>query len=285
MCGIGAFQLVDSEVRFAKPLCQALLRGLEVRGAHASGIAWHENNINKTWVQKSAQRGSLFAKVIDPEVGSTCIVHTRYATQGSPSNNDNNHPIDVGGMVGVHNGHVSNDNTLIAKLPKYTRRGQVDSEAAFAYLQHGPKSEGLSGRLAKIKGGAALMWLNSEGPRKLLHIARLRTSPLCFAHTEAGSVIVASTQPILEKACKDAGLKIGKVTHLDEGVYIRFEKGALIQMGDIPLPEPLPLYAPATTSAGSYRGGVYKSKMDLYLEELEEIEMREMERAMYEGGK
>lgn len=288
MCGIGAFQLVESEVRFARPLCQALLRELEVRGAHASGIAWHENENNKTWVQKSAQRGSLLARVIDQEVGSTCIVHTRYATQGSPADNNNNHPIDVGGMVGVHNGHVSNDNALIAKLSGYTRKGKVDSEAAFAYLQHGPKSDGLSGRLSKIKGGAALIWLNSEGPRKLLHIARLRTSPLCFAHTKAGSVIVASTEHILRTACKQAGLEIDKVTHLDEGVYVRFEKGALIQMGDIPLPEQptpvLPSYAPAKSSAGSYQNGVYRSKLDIYLDELEELELREMENAMWKDG-
>lgn len=276
MCGIGAFQLVEGETQFARPLCQALLRELEVRGTHASGVAWHDNAENKTWVQKSAQRGSLLAKVVDKELGSTCIVHTRYATQGHQSNNLNNHPLDVNGMVGVHNGHVSNDNELISLIPNYKRQGQVDSEAAFAYLQHGPKSLGLAGRLAKINGGAALIWLNSCGPRRLLHIARLRNSPLCFAHTEAGSVIVASTKAILLASCKQAGVKVGEVTELAEGTYVRFENGALTQLGDIPIPEPVraSTYAyggyppkPVVSNTGTYKDGVWKTQLDLFLEE------------------
>ena len=291
MCGIGAFQLAECEFAKARRLAQALLGELQVRGTHASGIAWHSNTENRTWYQKSNIPGAQLAKSLDQEIGGTCIVHTRWATQGSPSNNLNNHPLDVSGIVGVHNGHISNDNELFSLIPKYKRQGQVDSEAAFAYLMHGSRADGLAQRLAKIRGGAALLWLNTNGPRKLLHAARITSSPLCLARTKAGSVILASTKPILIASCKEAGMEIGDVTELDEGVYLRFEKTELIQLGDIPVPTP-PLkvtgrYEPTAgytrqgkLGAGSQTEFGYQTQLDLFLEELDREATADFERSL-----
>ena len=65
-------------------------------------------------------------------------MHTRYATQGIPEWNDNNHPIITGSVVGVHNGHVSNDDWMFKCVEDYVgndvRIAHVDSEAIFAAL-------------------------------------------------------------------------------------------------------------------------------------------------------
>lgn len=42
-----------------------------------------------------------------------CILgNTRDMTKGDPSNNYNSHPIVAGRIIGVHNGHIYNDDNL-----------------------------------------------------------------------------------------------------------------------------------------------------------------------------
>jgi glucosamine 6-phosphate synthetase-like amidotransferase/phosphosugar isomerase protein len=238
MCGIGAFQIVEQEVN-ARRLAQALLKGLTVRGRDASGVAWHDDNEQQTFIQKLDVAGTTLATMLEDEIGSTGIIHTRYATKGDPKNMGNNHPIDARGIIGVHNGHISNDDELFRVVhakSEYRRRAQVDSEAAFAYLMHGPKDEkDLYQRLRDIRGGAALIWLNTRGPRKLLHATRLNSSPLWFGHSKAGSVVLASTETILRNSAKEVGLKYEFVYELKEGEYMRWENGRLIQQVSWPV--------------------------------------------------
>lgn len=232
MCGIGAFQIVEQEIN-AQRLAQALLKGLTIRGRDASGVAWHSDTEQQTYIQKLDVSGRDLANMLDDQLGSTAIIHTRFATQGKPSNMKNNHPIDAGGIVGVHNGHISNDDELFSvvhSVSDYRRQAQVDSEAAFAYLQHGPKQDkDLYQRMRDIKGGAALIWLNTRGPRKLLHATRLNSSPLWFGHTAKGSVVLASTESILRQSAKECGIKFEFVYEFKEGEYMRWENGRLIQ--------------------------------------------------------
>lgn len=231
MCGIGAFQIVEQEIN-AQRLAKALLKGLTIRGRDASGIAWHSDTEQQTYIQKLDVSGRDLANMLDEELGSTAIIHTRFATQGSPANMKNNHPIDAGGIVGVHNGHISNDNELFRTIhadSEYRRKAEVDSEAAFAYLRHGAKDKDLYQRMRDIKGGAALIWLNTRGPRKLLHATRLNSSPLWFGHTAKGSVVLASTKDILMTSAKECGIKFEFVYEFKEGEYMRWENGRLIQ--------------------------------------------------------
>jgi glucosamine 6-phosphate synthetase-like amidotransferase/phosphosugar isomerase protein len=232
MCGIGAFQIVEQEIN-ARRLAQALLRGLTVRGRDASGVAWHDDNERQTYIQKMDMSGVELADGLAEDIGATAIIHTRYATKGDPSNQLNNHPIDVRGIIGVHNGHISNDDELfkdIHKIGNYKRQGQVDSEAAFAWLAHGDKTnKDLYQRLRDIRGGAALMWLNTRGANKYLHVARLSSSPLVFGQTHKGSVVLASTRQILLQSAKECGIEFEFVYELKEGEYIRFCNGRLVQ--------------------------------------------------------
>ena len=226
MCGIGAFQIMGGECD-PRQVARVLLRLLEVRGRDASGVAWHDNG--ETYIQKAAIAGNVLARQLDESVGTTGIVHTRWATQGSPKQEVNNHPIDASGVVGVHNGHCSNDDELIRMCDGYKRKGEVDSEAIFALIAHGPKELKLRERLAKVRGGAALFWLRTGDTKQRLHVARLQSSPLVLGMTTGGSIIGASTEPILRETAKRCGLTLDVVHTLPEGTYMRCENGNIAE--------------------------------------------------------
>lgn len=65
------------------------------------------------------------------------IGHCRQKTKGTELNNDNNHPIRCGNVVGVHNGMISNDDIQFDKYKNvWSRKAQVDSEIIFALINH-----------------------------------------------------------------------------------------------------------------------------------------------------
>lgn len=227
MCGIGAFQIVNNEVDPSK-VARVLARLLQVRGTDASGVAWHDNG--QTFINKSNVAGAQLARELGKDVGTTGIVHTRWATQGTPENNDNNHPIDVGGIVGVHNGHVSNDVELFQRCVDYKRCAQVDSEAAFAFIAHAPAELSLTERMAQIRGNAALLWLDSYDETETLHAARLTNSPLVFGQTVMGSIVFASTRGILLEVGKRCDLQFEYMHEMAEGTYLKAQHGIVTEM-------------------------------------------------------
>jgi glucosamine 6-phosphate synthetase-like amidotransferase/phosphosugar isomerase protein len=235
MCGIGAFQIVKEECDSAK-VARVLLRLLESRGKDASGVAWHE--ADGTYVCKNNVSGKVFAKQLQRNIGTTGIVHTRWATQGSPKKEVNNHPIDASGVIGVHNGHCSNDNALMKMCDGYTRKGEVDSEAIFALIAHGPKGMKLRDRLAEVRGSAALLWLRSYDKQQQLHAARLTSSPLWFGQTALGSVVFASTEAILKEVAKRCDLQFAYIHEMAQGTYVRVKDGVLSEMQTVAIPAP-----------------------------------------------
>lgn len=236
MCGIGAFQIVNNEVDPAK-VARVLLRLLQSRGTDASGVAWHSDG--DTYICKDNCAGKELARRLPEGIGTTGIVHTRWATQGSPTNPLNNHPIDVGGLVGVHNGHISNDRELLAITDDYTRQAEVDSEALFAILAHAPHGWTLEDRVKNVRGNAAMCWLESYDETETLHCARLSRSPLVFGQTVAGSFIFASTVQILMETAKRCDLEFELMYDLPEGQYVRCRAGILTEMRGLPYEKPM----------------------------------------------
>jgi len=180
--------------------------------------------------------------IIKPgDIGSTGIVHTRWATQGDPSFNGNNHPIDVAGIVGVHNGHCSNDRALFARIESdaYERQAEVDSEAIFAWLAHGDQKASIVQRMTEIRGNASLLWLESSDQRQRLHCARLTVSPLVMGQMKGGSLIVASTKAILDETAKRLNIRFEFIHEFAEGEYAIIENGRLAEWIDVPMPKPL----------------------------------------------
>jgi glucosamine 6-phosphate synthetase-like amidotransferase/phosphosugar isomerase protein len=232
MCGIAGFNFSEQERINPAELSQNLFLEIIKRGRDATGIAYLDNADNKFRVRKAAIPATKFFPALKemPADVTNAILHTRWATKGSPENSKNNHPIIQGKVVGVHNGHLSNDDALFRHLSSVERRGQVDSEAAFALLgntRHHPTDV-----LGTLEGRAALAWLDVRD-RIALHLARCEQSPLAIGQTRHGSLIFASTIDHLHKACLYTNVKLAWADELDEGMYLKIKNGVIHEWLDI----------------------------------------------------
>lgn len=229
MCGIAGFSLSPQANVNAKKLAKAMLLDIESRGQDATGFAYVDST-GALQVHKDDARATEFVKrrLCLDKAATSVIMHTRFATQGRPEVNANNHPIATGAIVGVHNGHVNNDDELFDEMTHVLgvnpRIAQVDSEAIFAALNHyecAPK-----GVLEAISGGAAIAWFNAKDEKKgTLHLARLNSSPLVLAETADGSLLFASTQSAVMAGANAALLVVEKIRHIAEGSYITVADG------------------------------------------------------------
>lgn len=222
MCGIAGASLNPNEIVDTRVLVSALLLGIEERGQHATGAAWTDAD-GAVWVNKGAVPASVYVKEEHvPSDVKTFIAHTRWATKGAVENNDNNHPIDVGGIVGIHNGCIYNDDDLFEKIGAEKRIAQVDSEAIFANILH--SAESTVENLQEVRGSAAVSWLETNDGHAL-HIARISSSPVVMGTTKLGSRVFASTERALKRAAGASGLEFTDITNLTEGTYLTLVDG------------------------------------------------------------
>lgn len=239
MCGIAGFSISSQDYRKiqSRNLSNKLLLAIVARGEDATGMAWTEDTENgkEVFYSKEAMPAEVFVKYTDmiPRFTRTAILHTRYATKGSPLDNNNNHPIVIpNGVIGVHNGHISNDDELF-EVNDWDRIGEVDSEAIFQMISN--SNEPLT-ELPDLVGRAAIAWIEINDPHTL-HLARLTGSPLVIGHTANGSLIFASTEALLKKAAKDAHVMLSTVWEVPEMLYLKVKAGKIVErspIGDIP---------------------------------------------------
>lgn len=233
MCGIAGFCINPREhLPAPSRMATALLSQIEERGTDSTGMAWTDASFGSVRLNKAAVKASSYIeKGAVKRMGAgatTALLHTRYATQGSKENPANNHPIQSGQVVGVHNGHLSNDDALFRELG-CKRIAQVDSEAAVALLAHGdgPVTE----RLGRLRGRAALAWMDERDAAQgapILHLARADGSPLAVGQTVKGSVLFASTMTLLHAACAELNVGLKWELDLDEGTYMQVRNGKII---------------------------------------------------------
>lgn len=228
MCGIGGFCLnpKDHGKIDTDRLAGSLLMHLEVRGRHATGMAWHENG--KVRSRKAAVDATTWCKKGEHVTGATsAILHTRFATKGDPANPMNNHPIATGSVVGTHNGTLDrgHDDDLFDMLG-CERHGEVDSEALFALIAHG-ELDAVSA-MELMRGRIAIAWFDTRDSEPTLHLARLHGSPLAVGQTKNGSFMYASTMDILEDAVAHAGVELAWKQVIPEGQYIKVQRGVIV---------------------------------------------------------
>ncbi len=215
MCGIAALLLHPQErsSRQWHEIATLFTRNLihnEVRGPVATGfallqwdgqIAVHKMPLSATQFVRTAEYRALLARM---DARTTIVLgHTRLPTKGDPLDNANNHPLHVGPVWGVHNGHIHNDDELFARYG-YTRQAEVDSEIIFQLLAEitpmpdDTYLQSIAQRLQLLNGDFTFLAWDRRAPTRLLVFRQ--NNPLCVHwHAEWNALIFSSSYVFLRQ--------------------------------------------------------------------------------------
>jgi glucosamine 6-phosphate synthetase-like amidotransferase/phosphosugar isomerase protein len=222
MCGVFGFVSLDDQGPDIE-LLKRIAVVTQSRGEHAFGLAWVDAAGRlQSWKRPGPATANLAD--LDRVAGAQAVIgHCRWATHGSPEENANNHPHRSGRGWVVHNGVVSNYQSL-ARRYELTLETACDSEALAKLIS---KQRGLLLRRAARTAEAALgnmallgLWTN---PLRFLMLRDKR--PLHFGDAEEGFYLASLPD----------GLP-GDVRSLPDsyaGVLTRGEDGLLLTSGRI----------------------------------------------------
>ena len=209
MCGIVGLiikpDLSDEKLDNIRNRAGTLLRCAQVRGRDAAGIAV----VSKGGVDVVKAEGpadSLVTRADYKDVVASIdkktiaiIGHTRAWTQGSPHDNDNNHPLVDGHVTMVHNGWIRNWDELDAE---YGALAEVDSASLAAVISCYADEDGLTSKnmlnaCSEATGAIATVAVDERKPNKIY--AYRNTNPL-YGRTAPSGFWFGSTGEILRRA-------------------------------------------------------------------------------------
>ncbi len=253
MCGLAGILLhpmerPEEEWQAIRHCFTQTLLANEERGREAAGVAVIQRDGTFHLYKEPMPASELiktepYHRVLDsvgPE--TTCLLgHTRMPTKGSRWNNANNHPLLAGHVLGIHNGHIYNDDALFAQLG-LPRAGEVDSEIVFRLLDtlspvalDGTYLAAVRQRLTLLQGYFAILAVDVRRPERLLVLKKER--PLCLHYHEPWQALCFSSRYIFLR--KAFGRSV--ITEaLDSGWAYLFDAHRLPQQGREPV-ERLPL--------------------------------------------
>lgn len=223
-----------TDVKEIKEVVASLLVSGQSRGSDAAGLAVASSKkivvlkdpITGTELSKSGGFDQLFQNDVnfkgithDSLPTMSILGHCRAQTQGTYRNNDNNHPIIAEKVIGVHNGCISNDNSLFQIFPEMKRKAQVDSEVIFRFinycLDHGKSmQEAIRITGKQITGWFACAAINASNPFALW-LFRDRTPLDVLYYQSVGLVIFATSKHMIETAVK--GHSFGIASEMEVG--------------------------------------------------------------------
>ena len=194
MCGIMGYNGKQNAI----PIVINGLKSLEYRGYDSAGIAYL--NENKVKIIKEKGRIVELEKLLNDDVSTTAIGHTRWATHGSPTRT-NAHPHKVGSVTIVHNGIIENYSDLKERLLKkgYNFQSETDTEVACAmidliYKETNDKLKTLTKLNDVLKGSYAFLIIFDDD--KDIYAIR-NGSPLIVAKNTDGNYIASDIPAIL----------------------------------------------------------------------------------------
>jgi len=147
---------------------------------------------------------------VDETNSYAVVAHCRYPTQGAKENNNNNHPIKVGNIIGVHAGCVSSDHQLFkANINNFKRIGEVDSEIIFQLLnsyrgdpENGSMIDAIKRTAPLLKGSFTCAVLSNTDKYKLYLFRSGPTLDVTFYKNLGLLVFATSYKSIVEPAMK-----------------------------------------------------------------------------------
>ena len=199
MCGIVGY---IGEQQAAPILLDGLAK-LEYRGYDSAGIAvYNGQNIDMV---KSVGRLKVLSELTHDGTtlpGKSGIGHTRWATHGSPTN-ENAHPHynKDGSIAVVHNGIIENYMKLKNKLLSkgYEFKSETDTEELahlLDYYNTGDPLETIIKVLQRIEGSYALGIMFKDNPDEIYAVRK--DSPLIVGHTKDGNILASDVPAVLK---------------------------------------------------------------------------------------
>jgi glutamine phosphoribosylpyrophosphate amidotransferase len=221
MCGIAGFSLAPTFALDRSALAKVLLAGLAERGQDATGYGYRAADGGVRVVKESQKLARMIDRIDLPGDTPEAVMHVREYTKGVPGLNDNNHPVRWGRVVGVHNGHIDNDDALFEAYgqERSTPEITVDSEAIMMLTE----VLGDLGRALELVRGSAAVAVLHDGDAGGLTLARRTRRPLVIGRG-AGVVLFASTRTPLELVAEGAGLDLD-YEDLEDGTLLEVEQG------------------------------------------------------------
>lgn len=211
MCGIcGYIAMTKGAGKLAKEYIDNLLIEASTRGTDAAGIAFANPSgkmcgIKNPGTASELVKSASYKKLLAHNTPDIVIGHARAKTQGDANNNNNNHPLFTPSGLGlVHNGMISNDNTLFTKY-SLPRIGEVDSEIIIRLIDHYHRTEknstvnAIKKAAGELAGSMACAMIDSTVPDKL-YLWR-SGNPLHLAlDTQTNVIYFLSTDVLLKNA-------------------------------------------------------------------------------------
>lgn len=160
---------------------------------------------------KNMLRDKLVLNSLGDDNTYALIGHGRFPTKGAKENNNNNHPIRVGNIVGVHAGMLSSDDSLFeSNINNFQRIGEVDSEIIFQLLnfyrgnsETGSMVMAIQRTAPLLKGSFSCAVLSAVDRYKLYLFRSGPTLDVMF-YSKIGLVVFATSyKNIIEPVMKD----------------------------------------------------------------------------------
>ncbi|MBF25866.1 MAG: glutamine--fructose-6-phosphate transaminase (isomerizing) [Flavobacteriales bacterium] len=199
MCGIVAYNGDENAI----PIIISGLKRLEYRGYDSAGIAYINNKLNV--IKKAGKVKELKKNTPDNLFSNIGIGHTRWATHGSPSN-ENAHPhLSMDKKLAIiHNGIIENYNVIKEGLQNrgYIFKSETDTEVLINLIEDVKKNEKISLfkavqlALSQIVGAYAIAIINLEDPDKL--VVAKKGSPLLIGVGENEFFVASDPSPFIE---------------------------------------------------------------------------------------
>lgn len=217
MCGIVGY--VGKEQ--AAPILLDGLSKLEYRGYDSAGIAiYNEGKIDM--VKAKGRLNVLFSLTQGGSAlpGTVGIGHTRWATHGSPSE-ENAHPHfnENGSIVVVHNGIIENFAEIKNRLSQkgYTFKSETDTEVIahlLDYYYKGNPLEAIAKIMHRMEGSYALGILFDAHPGEIYAVRK--ESPLIVGSSPEGNFIASDVPAILKYTRDVFFIENGEIVKLTE---------------------------------------------------------------------
>ena len=209
MCGIAGFYIKNPKSSKIPPqdvieeFVNQLLLGIVSRGHDATGVfSVSSENPKIGRIEKEDAPATMFIHWRNPvlEQPRYVMTHTRLATKGHQSKNENNHPVQYETVFVTHNGVIVNDDSLF-RVHDLKRFAEVDTEIIPALLSKFG-FENIGEALSKLNGGFAIAATDPKNNPGEVYLAKGPRNPIEVFETKS-VVVWASTRSVIHDAWKE----------------------------------------------------------------------------------